>query len=750
MDRSETLSRRAFLGISAGIFAIGLLAACTPTAPATKDSPPSGPKPTTAPAEPAAKSPALAPATSAPATDAQPAPTPAAAKPAEAKPAAQPTAAQAAPAAAKPAEPKLGANLIGKLEGPIVVTDAAQMPKAFKEAPMLAELVKAGKLPPVVERIGQDPIVTKPVHEIGKYGGTWRRAFTGPADYFNAVRSVAGSDKLIDLDYTGDKPVPGLAKSWEFSDGGRTLTLQLRRGMRWSDGAPFTADDVMFWFEDVYSNQNLVPVPTFFMSINGKPGTIVKVDAHTIQYRFPDPYFLLPNVLSGSNPMASHANYGRTNLGGYAPAHYLTQLHPKYSSQDQVDKLAKDAGFDNWAVYFANRNTWGINLDLPTMSPWKTTVPANTPVWTFERNPYSIWVDTEGNQLPYIDKVTFTLAENLEVLNLRAIAGEIDYQSRHISLAKLPALLENQQRGGYRVYLDPSTYGADCCLEYNHSYEEDPENAKWLSTANFRRALSLGINRDQLNEAFWLGLGTPGSGIPDKDNPYFPGEEYRSMWSTHDPKRANELLDKIGLTQKDAEGYRLRTDGKGRLRVELDVWSGLFMPYAEIGEMIREHWKAIGVDLNVKEVERGFGMTRRRANQHQIFAISNDGSDHPFTFPTHLFPNEPGTSLGHLYGVWFSSSGAQGKEPPARMKELMEIYRRGVGVPEEEQIKAGKEMWKIVVDEQYVTGTVGLSPAANGVRVAKVNMGNVPSRQANATDVNSPLGSRPQTFYWKS
>lgn len=643
-----------------------------------------------------------------------------------------------------------GSSLIGLLEGPTVVTDPAQFPTAFNEAPQLAQLVRDSKLPPVQERIGPDPLVTRPVHEIGTYGGTWRRAFTGPADYFSALRSVSGSDRFIDRDFTGEGLVPGIARAWSLSDDGRVLTLQLRRGMKWSDGEPFSADDVTFWFEDIYQNTDLNPVATFFMTINGKPVSIEKVDTSTIQFKSPDPYFLLPSVLAGSNPLGGPANNGRSSMGGYAPAHYLKQFLPKYTSADALDKMAKDASFDSWVALIKFKQTWGVNTELPTLTPWLTVTPANTSVWSFERNPYSIWVDTAGNQLPYIDKVVFTVAENLEVLNLRAIAGELDYQDRSLDLAKLPVLIDNQQKAGYDIHLDPATYGADADIEWNHSYEDDPEVAKWIGTADFRRALSLGIDRDQLNETFWLGLGTPGSGVPGKANPYYPGDEYRALWSTHDPQQANQLLDKLGLDTKDSEGYRLRTDGQGRLSLILDCWAGLFMPYSRIGEMLRQQWKQLGIDLQVNEVERGLGTTRQLANQHQLFTISNDGSDHPLTFPTHLFPNAPGNPIGPKYGTWFATNGAQGKEPPPRMKDLMNIYRKAAGVPEQDQIDLGKQMWQIVVEEQFVTGTVGLSPAANGVRVANTKLGNVPSRQANGTDVMSGLGSRPQTLYFKS
>ena len=155
-----------------------------------------------------------------------------------------------------------GKSLIGKLEGPEVVTDPAKFPKGLKEAPQLAALVKAGKLPPVAERVGQDPLVIKPLHEIGSYGGTWRGGFTGPADFWNGYRCCSGPDHLMFWDYTGDKVMPNLARGLEMQDGGRAWLLQLRRGMKWSDGKPFTADDFVFWFEDIYRNKDLVPTPT--------------------------------------------------------------------------------------------------------------------------------------------------------------------------------------------------------------------------------------------------------------------------------------------------------------------------------------------------------------------------------------------------------------------------------------------------------------------------------------------------------
>ena len=642
-------------------------------------------------------------------------------------------------------------GLIGKLEGPEVVTDPAKFPKTLNEAPQLAALVKAGKLPPVAERVGQDPLVIKPLREIGRYGGTWRAGFTGPADFWNGFRCCSGPDHLMFWDYTGDKVMPNLARGLEMQDGGRAWLLHLRRGMKWSDGKPFTADDFVFWFEDIYRNKDLIPTPSAAMAINGKQGTIEKVDTHTVRYKFPEPYFMLPDVLAGSTDLAGQM-FGYRGMGGFAPAHYMKQFHPKYAGAAELDRKVKEAKFDSWVRMFLAKNDWALNPDLPVLSAWKTVTPINTPTWTLERNPYSVFVDTAGNQLPYIDRVVLALAENLEVLNLRAVAGEYDYASRHVDLGKLPVFIENQQKGGYKVYLDPGDYGGDMIIKFNLNYDADPEIGKWFNTADFRRALALGIDRDQINETFWLGTGTPSSVVPADGNKYNPGPQYRKMWATLDIKKANEMLDKLGLAKKDGDGYRLRADGKGRLRIEIMTLGGQFVQYTQIAEMIREQWKKIGIDLRVQEVERSLALKRTEANEQQLGAWNNDGSEHLFTFPLHVFPFELAAvaSSGPLYVKWFHSAGAQGKEPEPRMKELMEKWKKAFGVPEKERIQLGKDIWKIAAEEVYIIGVIGMGPASMGVRVVKNNMGNIPSRQYNSPDGKTPGISRPATFFYKN
>jgi peptide/nickel transport system substrate-binding protein len=655
---------------------------------------------------------------------------------------------------AKAPEPKLGAQLIGKLEGPELVLDPAKWPKKFAEAPMLADLVKAAKLPPVDKRVPEEPMVVKPLQSIGRYGGTWRRGFTGPGDGENGNRIVS-TDKILFWDYTGTKIMPCVAREWKQGDDGKSVTIALRKGMKWSDGAPFTANDFVFWYEEVYLNKDLLPTPHPDFMASGKSGAIRKVDDTTVVFEFQDPNYLFVDILAGSTAIgggqATQAMQGRS-MGAYMPAHYIKQFLPKYSSRDEADKKAKAAGFDGWVSYIRNRWDWRLNPELPVLTPWKTVNPINTPTWVLERNPYYMGVDTAGNQLPYIDRISMTLAENLEVLNLRAIAGQYDLQERHTALAKLPVFLENRAKVGYDVRLDPALNGSDATLQTNQSYEADPEVAKWLHTNDFRRALSMGIDRDQLNETFWVGVGTPGSIAPSETLPYSPGPEWRKKWSTLDVKQANALLDKIGLAKKDGEGYRLRTDGKGRLRLELQTSAGAFVPHTQIAEMIKEQWKKIGIQGDVKEMERSLFFSRIAGNEHQIALWANDGSEVLYLFPRHALPVDPVEALlGTPIARWYASNGAQGKGPKdPRLISALELFRSASGKKTQERYKVAQEIWKILVDEQYSIGTVGQSPATMGVRIVSNKLGNIPARQTNAQHARTPCSSHPATFFYKA
>jgi peptide/nickel transport system substrate-binding protein len=231
-----------------------------------------------------------------------------------------------------------------------------------------------------------------------------------------------------------------------------------------------------------------------------------------------------------------------------------------------------------------------------------------------------------------------------------------------------------------------------------------------------------------------------------------PGPEYRKKWSVLDVKQANALLDDIGLSKKDGEGYRVRTDGKGRLRIEMMTVAGQFTPDTQMAEMIRGQWRKIGIDANVKETERGLAFTRTANAEHHLMLWTVGGSENLFLFPRHVLPVDPAEChLGMPFARWYATNGEQGKKPTnPEMLRAFDLYRSAAGKQEAERTKIAQEIWKIIVEECWVIGTVGLSPARMGVRVVKTNMGNIPARQCNAQHARTPNTSHPATFFFKS
>ena len=644
-------------------------------------------------------------------------------------------------------------GLVGKLEGPELVTDPARMPKTFHESPVLAKLAQSGALPPVADRLPSEPLVVKPLRGTGKYGGTWRRGFIGPGDSENGNRLRSG-EKLIFFDPTGTEMRPNVAKSWEVSEDGKRTTIHLRQGMRWSDGAPFTADDFVFWFEDMYGNHDIAPAPAAEMSVQGKPGRVMKVDDTTVAVEFDAPYFLFIRLLAGDTLVGGGPSRNQSDgfaFGLYAPARYLKQFLPKYSSAEALNAQAKAAGYDNWVQFFHYKSDWRLNRDLPTIAAWKMTQPITGQQWVLERNPYYYEVDTDGNQLPYIDTVRLTLSENPEVINLRAIAGEYDFQERFIDLGKLPTLLENAERSHYKMHLDLGFNGSDSAVLFNMAYREDAEIAKWLGTPDFRRALGLGIDRDQLNQAFWLGLGTPGSVVPSELMPENPGKEYRDRWSVLDVARANAMLDKIGLAKKDSEGFRLRTDNGQRLRLQIDIGQTLLPTWPQQGEMLVQQWKSVGIFVDEKVFERSLLFSRMRTDQHQMVLWTNNGTESLFLYPVLALPVDSTSGyFGAANALWYSSNGSAGIKPKEpELLRASELMRRAASEPQDVRDKTAREIWRLAVDQAWGLGLVGQSPAFMGVRVVSERLENVPDRVCISQHCRTPWSAHPEQWYFR-
>jgi len=647
-----------------------------------------------------------------------------------------------------------GKSGLGTIQGAQLVTDPAELPDKFKESPEFASLVAQGKLPPVAERIGKSPLVLKPLQNVGRYGGQLRRGVLGNSDTLNAARFCAGPDSLLYWDYLGQKVVPNIAQGFEFSDGNRVLTLHLRAGMKWSDGTPFTADDIIFWREDVNLNPTLGG-GTSFLRINGAEVQVRKVNDLTVQYVSPKPNVLLTQYLAGWTDLAGMATAASFSLlgaaGGVLPKHYLSKFLPKYSSEAAVNKTATDAGFDGWVPYFVSKATMHLNAELPVVSPWMVTRPINTPPFEFAANPYSIWVDNEGNQLPYIPQVTLSDAENLDVLGLRAAGGNYDFQDRGLGVTNLPVLMNNAQNRNFTVHRAPSN-AMECGVRFNLAYNQDPELGSLIRIADFRRALSLGIDRQQINESFYLGSSKPSAVLPTDDSPYFPGSQWRTKWATHDVPQANALLDKIGLKAKDGAGYRLRRDGGGRIR--LDITTNVsFVDFPAVSEMVKQQWISLGIDVNVQSVAGSLLVQRASANQLML-SVHSVGSADPFQDPSIFLPTALGFPgmIGIPYVQWFQSGGRQGTAPPPELKLLndaMDAYHRGLQASDAQRISIGKQLYQMHADQVWSAGILGFGLSIYGVYLANNKLRNVPTSIRNDQKVHTPSNAYPMTFYYE-
>ena len=595
----------------------------------------------------------------------------------------------------------LGMRALGGvlLAGLLAVSGADAQTK-YKEAPALAELVKAGKLPAVDLRLPDQPFVV-PVETVGQYGGVWRRAFLGPSDANNYVRVVF--DSLFRFSPDGGKIEPKIAAGAESSADFKTWTVSLRKGAKWSDGAPFTADDILFWYKDVVLNKDLTPVlPAWMKNSDGSPALVEKVDDYSVKFSFKEPATLFLTALVA-------ADGGDRTYAAFLPAHYLKKFHASYASKEDLDKAIAAAGFKTWVELFANRNAPPENPERPTMAAWMPTSRVSDPVFTLRRNPYFIGVDKDGNQLPYIDEVRFTYFADVQALNLAAIAGDFDIQERHIQMTNYPVFKEQEKAGKYKVLTWPTFGGADAVIMFNQTYKADPEMGKLMATRDFRIAMSYAINRDQIRESAFLGLGESRQGVPAPGHPYYPGDEYAKKYTEYDAAKANKMLDDLGLTKRDAQGIRLLPNGKPAT-IEISVVPA-FGSWPDVAQLVSKDWEKVGIKTIVQIRERALHFKMRDSNDLMTEIWNEDTTAFPFTGNAKQdVRNSVILTLGPLFTQWYNSKGKEGIEPTPEVKKIVELVDTARNVGTEGQIKAAQEIYKIWTDQIYEIGLVGLTP----------------------------------------
>ena len=595
----------------------------------------------------------------------------------------------------------------------------ASVALAYNEAPMLQERVAKGLLPPVEERLPENPQVVQVVERIGDYGGIIDSSSIAADSLLGPHNFLMGEGMLrTDTDYS--TIVPNMAESWELSDDAMTLVLHLRKGVKWSDGHPFTADDILFWWEDVELNEELRPAGPNrrVWQPGGEPMKVRKIDDYTIELSFAKPHpLILRNLAHG---------HGMTMLN--FPKHYLKQFHPKYTPMEELEKMvaATDA-FDEWYQLFWDkaRNDFAVSLDLgcPTLDAF-VLVEREPGMLRFERNPYYWKVDAEGNQLPYIDGVRVHKASNITTVNAKIITGEEDFNGFHTSLQQLTTYKQYEEQGDYRILLYNGTFGTEVLIQFNQTWE-DPVWQQLARDVRFRRAMSLAIDRDEINNTLYFGLGEPRN-TSVLSNSVAYEEEFARSYAYYDPDEANRLLDELGLDKRDSAGFRLRPDGK-RMSIVIEYCEA-DTPKTPTLELVKAHWDAVGVHTTLKLISNTLESERAMANQIQVGIHHADRSTDPlfFTEPYWYAPIQYGweQNTWPLWAQWYTTSGTAGEEPPEHVRYLIDIYERmQTTTDEDERIELGKELLRQQAENLWTLGTVGSAPF---VIIVKNNLRNVP------------------------
>jgi peptide/nickel transport system substrate-binding protein len=685
MGDSRKFSRRRFLQISATTTAAGFVAACAaPSQPAS---------PTTAPAAPTAA----------------------------------PAAATAAPAAATAV--------------PAAATAAPAATSGFKEAPMLAELVKAGTLPPVAERLPAKPMVVTPLEGVGAYGGTWRMGME--EDDGLTISKSTLYEGLVRWNAEWTEVEPNIAESWEVIDDGKKYVFKIREGIKWSDGKPFSAADIHFWAKEIRGNEDLHgDMPSWMqVEVDGEDvdAEVELVDDNTISFSWPQPNGLfLQRMATPDGLELTHyqAEYAKT---------WLLPFNP------DVEKQAAEEQLPSWielwdakvGYSYGGINSRNQNPDLPSLNPWIFPKKLGEgQVFMGERNPYYWKVDTDGQQLPYIDKLQFQLVTDREVLVLQALNGEIDLQDRRVGgVRNRQVLAEGREKGGYDFFDVVADNMNDLIISLNLSHK-DPVKREVYGNKKFRQALSVAIDRDELNQIILFGLSQPHQGAPRPEAGLYD-ETFATQFTEYNPDQAKTWLDELGY-KPGADGFRAGPDGN-TINIVIESDSP-----RDPADLIIKKWAEVGIKATFSQVERSLFRERTGNNDHDATAWpGNSGLDtnvvlSPFFYMP--FGRESHFGMGWL--EWSTDpEGELAVEPPDPIKKQLEIYAQIKQTADAtKQRELMKQILDIARDEFLVIGT--LLPL-NTYGIVKNNMINVPDTMFASTEWPQPSAARPEQFAFK-
>ncbi len=589
---------------------------------------------------------------------------------------------------------------------------------SFRENPDINALNQriAGNptLAPLSERLPLEPLVIAPYLSIGNYGGVLdgisKATESGTSDLLS-IRHV----NLVRFNDDLETIVPNVAKSWLWNDDFTQLTITLRKGHKWSDGKPFTANDIAFWYNDILMNSEIIEKPKERFLSEGKKMKVEALNDTTIRFttNAPKPGLLTNFALDYAQP--------------FQPQHLLSKFHPDFNKD--ADKLAKSLGFDSGydvIHFYYGQSDW---KDIPTpllkdeAASKRLTAAGYTGIApTLEShlvvedtlegrrlvaNPYFFQVDTAGNQLPYINEIKEVYIGDENIQTTKLIAGEVDYKSQSVNLPAAPVLLENRDMGNYNVSLRPTM--GETTFAFNLT-DKDLEKRAVFNDVKFRQAMSVAINRNYINEIAYFKLGKPTQYTAfDADTANFVTEELKTKWTEFDQKQAQKLLDKAGVKDKDGDGFRDLPSGK---KFELTIQYATQGAATEVVEIVAANWADVGVKTTIKEVTSDEYRNSQTANDLSVLVwvmgrpLATIASNNENLLPP--YDNFFGLRTGMLWSQYRETNGAEGVKPPKTVDEMQVMADRFVTLPSgsEESNKLGKKIAEKVVSDLFIIGTV--------------------------------------------
>jgi peptide/nickel transport system substrate-binding protein len=600
-----------------------------------------------------------------------------------------------------------------------------------RQAPAFQEKVKAGELPALEERISQEPRAIEPLHKIGKYGGDYVQGILNPRDY--PLGRVVVYEPLMRWDPDWTEIIPSVATSFEVQDDAKTYVFNLRKGMKWSDGEPFTADDVVFWREE-YEEKDLWPnFPTTYSTKSG-PVDVGKVDDYTVKFSFQDPSGLFPMIVA-------------QKFDGmmYKPAHFNRQFIPAHADKAALDAKIKEAGVSNWYEGYPTWTDGTQTAGVPVIWAWMITpYDAASNQIIFEQNPYYWCQDSEGNQLPYLDRFVSKIAQDREAIIMMCVAGEISYQYHHVSeLKNKPMYVQNAEKGDFHTVECIYPGMGDAILNMNLTHK-DPVKRQLFQNKRFRIGVSYALNRQETVDIANQGVGTPWQPSPLPESSYYD-EEMSTQYLEYDPEKANEILDEV-IPDRDADGFRLGPDGK-QLTILCEIDSDR-QSHIDTCELVKKYMADVGIRWENKVQDKTLNWAKMPENELEVWPFYGDaGLDFDILgSPKNYFAVGQNSFFAPLWGAWYSSGGTEGEEPPEAMQKQMALYAelQASGDPEFQHEKM-EEILNIAKEEFW---TVGTWRGGLFIAICKNKFRNVPDKHWVTWPYPDPGPFNPCTFFW--